>query len=93
MTDDEIVELARALCPGHRGALWFARWTSNGRKDGDGRPALHPVQARPETVKSQAQGNGGSMERYKLKGQKGTVIGRGPGHRAEASVPGAVQGG
>jgi pyruvate, water dikinase len=50
-------------CDEDRGSLWTRRWTSNGARDGeDGK--LYILQARPETVKANA--DIGMLRRYRL---------------------------
>jgi pyruvate,water dikinase len=73
LNDEEILQLARWACiiEEHYGKAMDIEWA----KDGDGKSAgtgkLFIVQARPETVHSQA--NKGTMETYKLK-EKGSVL-------------------
>jgi len=68
LNDAEVVELARyaLIIEQHYGRAMDIEW---GRDGGDGK--LYILQARPETVKSQAEGQ--VEMRYKLKGQ-GTVL-------------------
>ncbi|PPE68925.1 phosphoenolpyruvate synthase [Caldimonas thermodepolymerans] len=71
LTDADVVELARyaLIIEEHYGRPMDIEW---GKDGGDGQ--LYILQARPETVKSQADGK--VEQRYKLKGQ-GTVLAEG----------------
>ncbi|WP_295646299.1 phosphoenolpyruvate synthase, partial [uncultured Methylibium sp.] len=71
LSDTDVAELARyaLIIEQHYGRPMDIEW---GRDGGDGQ--LYILQARPETVKSQAEGK--VEQRYKLKGQ-GTVIAEG----------------
>jgi pyruvate, water dikinase len=74
LTDDEVTELARyaLVIEQHYGRAMDIEW---GRDGGDGK--LYILQARPETVKSQAAGK--VEHRYRLKGdpKKNTVLAEG----------------
>jgi len=72
LTDADVVELARyaLIIEQHYGRPMDIEW---GKDGGDGK--LYILQARPETVKSQAQGK--AEQRYKLKGAKSTVLAEG----------------
>ena len=72
LTDAEVVELAKyaLIIEKHYGRPMDIEWGKDGR---DGK--LYILQARPETVKSQAK-SGDSQYRYKLKGS-GTVLAHG----------------
>lgn len=71
LTDADVTELARyaLIIEQHYGRPMDIEW---GKDGGDGQ--LYILQARPETVKSQAEGK--AEHRYKLKGQ-GTVLAEG----------------
>ena len=71
LTDAEVTELARyaLIIEQHYGRAMDIEW---GKDGGDGK--LYILQARPETVKSQAEGK--TEQRYKLKGS-GTVLAEG----------------
>ena len=71
LTDDDVLELARyaLVIEQHYGRPMDIEW---GKDGGDGQ--LYILQARPETVKSQAKGQ--AEQRYKLKGH-GTVLAEG----------------
>ena len=77
LTDDEVAELARyaVVIEQHYGRPMDIEWGKDGV---DGK--LYILQARPETVKSQAAGK--AEQRYKLKGS-GTVLAEGPRDRPE----------
>ncbi|MFT3955585.1 MAG: phosphoenolpyruvate synthase [Piscinibacter sp.] len=72
LTDADVTELAKyaLIIEQHYGRPMDIEW---GRDGGDGK--LYILQARPETVKSQAQGK--AEQRYKLKGAKSTVLAEG----------------
>jgi len=71
LNDNDVIELARyaLIIEQHYGRPMDIEW---GKDGGDGQ--LYILQARPETVKSQAEGK--AEQRYKLKGQ-GTVLAEG----------------
>uniref|UniRef100_UPI00333F11FC phosphoenolpyruvate synthase n=1 Tax=Methylibium sp. TaxID=2067992 RepID=UPI00333F11FC len=71
LTDADVTELARyaLIIEEHYGRAMDIEW---GKDGGDGQ--LYILQARPETVKSQAEGK--AEQRYKLKGS-GTVLAEG----------------
>ena len=71
LTDEDVAELARyaLIIEKHYGRAMDIEW---GKDGGDGK--LYILQARPETVKSQAEGK--AEQRYKLKGT-GTVLAEG----------------
>ncbi len=73
VSDDEILQLARWACiiEDHYGKGMDIEWAKDGDGVNVGTGNLFIVQARPETVHSQA--NKGVMETYKLK-EQGTVI-------------------
>ncbi len=72
LTDADVAELARyaLIIEQHYGRPMDIEW---GKDGGDGK--LYILQARPETVKSQAAGQ--VEQRYKLKGAKSTVLAEG----------------
>ncbi len=72
LTDADVVELAKyaLIIEQHYGRAMDIEW---GKDGGDGK--LYILQARPETVKSQAEGK--AEQRYKLKGAKSTVLAEG----------------
>jgi pyruvate,water dikinase len=73
ISDDEILQLARWACiiEDHYGKAMDIEWAKDGDGINTGTGKLFIVQARPETVHSQA--NKGTMETYKLK-EKGKVL-------------------
>ncbi|MHB8811475.1 MAG: PEP/pyruvate-binding domain-containing protein, partial [Desulfobulbaceae bacterium] len=73
ITDDEILQLARWACiiEDHYGKAMDIEWAKDGDGVNVGTGKLFIVQARPETVHSQA--NKGTMETYKLR-EKGKVL-------------------
>ena len=73
ITDDEILQLARWACiiEDHYGKAMDIEWAKDGDGVHVGTGKLFIVQARPETVHSQA--NKGTMETYKLR-EKGKVL-------------------
>lgn len=89
VNDDEILQLAKWACiiEDHYGKSMDIEWAKDGDGDKVGTGNLFIVQARPETVHSQA--NKGVMETYKLQGSGkviveglavGTKIGQGTAH-------------
>ncbi len=78
LTDADVIELAKLRARSSRSTT-AARWTSSGARTArDGK--LYILQARPETVKSQAAGK--AEQRYKLKGSRHRAR-RGPRDRPE----------
>jgi pyruvate,water dikinase len=73
INDDEILQLAKWACiiEDHYGKAMDIEWAKDGDGVNKGTGKLFIVQARPETVHSQA--NKGVMETYKLK-ERGTVL-------------------
>ena len=88
ITDAEAESLARMalVIEEHYGRPMDIEWAKDGQ---NGR--LYIVQARPETVRSQA--SGGTLERYQL-GERGTVLceGRSIGHRIGAGPARVIRG-
>ena len=78
LNDADVIELARyaLIIEQHYGRPMDIEWGKDG-SDGE----LYILQARPETVKSQAEGK--VEQRYKLKGSEEHGAGRRPRHRPE----------
>jgi pyruvate,water dikinase len=70
LTDEDVIQLARyaVIIEKHYGRPMDIEWGKDGRDGG-----LYILQARPETVKSQAKAGGAEL-RFKLKGQSPVLV-------------------